>query len=128
MEWTAKGKRLLRAWASSRRPRTSPQSSKVRRSPTSNRCLEPVTERAAPQKVTVGLVEVVKACRFISRNYREVGVTLKCLLAIRGRYNRGDNDPDKRLRAPNVGSAHRPKKMKRGTRLSKMIVTSSHSE
>src|SRR6516225_9892875 len=52
----AKGKSLFRFQASARRPWNSPQSSRIFCRPDSTRCIEPVTVRAAPQKVT--LIEV----------------------------------------------------------------------
>ena len=48
------GEAASRRRASSRRPRTRPQSSKMRRPAASTRCMDPVTDWAAPQNVTRG--------------------------------------------------------------------------
>src|SRR5262245_37053905 len=67
MSFASKGKDLLRRRASARGPWNSPQSSSSLWPLTWSKCIEPVTVRAAPQKVTPG------ACT------EEVGVVMRSL-------------------------------------------------
>src|SRR5271157_2121475 len=53
-----KGKVRLRSTTAALRPSTMPQSSKKRRPSASTRCIEPVTNCAAPWKVSRGSVEI----------------------------------------------------------------------
>ena len=54
MSFARNGKSRLRRWLSARRPWNRPQSRRIDFPPAETRCIDPVTVRAAPQKVTVG--------------------------------------------------------------------------